>query len=130
MQTTALVMKPMDWAPLQDIDDVEPINDGDTACLQAVYDVLKQHGMQDRFGVTLIHKHFDMADDEVLLEQTNAAERRLVLAPAKLDSQEVSRSVQTSWMFGEMNGQIMRVCNRRCFTNVWGTHSDGGHYSS
>lgn len=127
-QPASLVMRPMDWAPLQDIDDVEPVNDTDTACLQAIYQVLKQHGKQARFGVTLIHKHFDMGDDEVLLEHTDVAGRRLMLAPAKLGSEEVASSVQTSWMFAEADGEVIRACYRRCFRNVWGEHSDGGHY--
>src|SRR3546814_14155981 len=86
MTATSLVLQPMEWAPLQDIDDVAPIGAADADCLKEVYEVLQRHGKVDRFGVTLLHKHFAMRDDEVLLERTDAAPRSLVLQPAKLDS--------------------------------------------
>jgi hypothetical protein len=121
----------MEWAPLEDIDAVEPIGEGDADCLREVYAVLRRHGKQARFGLTLLHKHFPMGDDEVLLERTNAATRQLVLEPAKADSPDVVRSIQTSWMLGEDGqGEVTRGCYRRCFKNVWGSHSDGGHYEA
>ncbi|MFT4075636.1 MAG: hypothetical protein QM647_08880 [Asticcacaulis sp.] len=128
MQTNQIVMRPMEWAPLPDIEDVEPLNDMDADCLSEIQAVLKRHGKQDRFGVTLIHKHFDMAEDEVLLEHTHLEDRRLVLAPVKTDAADVVRSVQTAWMFSDNGGELMRACYRRCFRNIQGNHSDGGHY--
>jgi hypothetical protein len=126
----ALVMRPMDWAPLKDIEDVAPLGEADAACMHDLFAVLKRHGKIDRFGVTLLHKHFPMAEDEVLLERTYSADRRLVLEPAKVGSDDIERSVQTSWALSEEGGQLVRGCYRRCFKNVQGGHSDGGHYNA
>lgn len=128
MQTGTLVVRPMEWAPLQDIDEVEPLGEADAECIRDLYAVLAKHGKERRFGVTLIHKHFAMEADEVLLEHTDAAARRLTLAPAKADSDAIRRSVQTSWMLGPSGEETVRGCYRRCFINVQGGHSDGGHY--
>jgi hypothetical protein len=124
-----LVMQPMDWASLSDIDDVEPVGVDDTACLQELYAVLKRHGKHERFGVTLLHKHFPVNDDEVMLEHIDSANRRLELRPAKKDSPEVARSVQTSWRLTEAVGpQPNTACYIRCVRNIYGNHENGGHY--
>ena len=127
MQQATIIMQPMDWAPLQDIDDIEPIGDADTACIHELYEVLKRHDKQDRFGLVMLHKHFEMQDDEILLERTETAQRRLVLEPAKISAPEAARSVQTSWRLSEAGGEMMRVCQRQCFRNIQGGHSDSGH---
>ena len=131
MTATALVLQPMEWAPLQDIDDVAPVGAADADCLKEVYEVLQRHGKVDRFGVTLLHKHFAMTDDEVLLERTDRATRSLVLQPAKLDSPEISRSVQTSWRLTEDRGAVTNTwCERRCARDIHGNHGMGGHYQT
>lgn len=128
---TALALRPMEWAPLKDIDDVAPLGDADAACLKELYAVLKRHGKQDRLGVTLLHKHFPMNDDEVLLEHTDPVTRRLVLQPAKLDSPEIARSVQTSWRLTEDQGAVTNTwCERRCVRNIHGNHEMSGHYQT
>ncbi|HEV7284686.1 MAG TPA: hypothetical protein VGN75_07495 [Kaistia sp.] len=131
MTATSLVLQPMEWAPLQDIDDVAPIGAADADCLKEIYEVLQRHGKVDRFGVTLLHKHFAMTDDEVLLERTDAATRSLVLQPAKIDSPEIARSVQTSWRLMEGRGAVTNTwCERRCVRDIHGNHGMGGHYQT
>lgn len=127
--SATLAMRPMEWTPLKDIDAVAPIGEGDADCLKELYAVLKRHGAHERFGVTLLHKHFPMGDDEVLLEHTDAATRRLVLQPAKVDSPEIARSMQTSWMLTEEQGAVTNTaCYRRCERDIQGNHGMGGHY--
>ena len=129
MVANALVVQPMDWAPLADIDDVAPLGEADAECLQEIYAVLKRHGKHERFGVTLLHKHFPVNDDEVMLEHTDTANRRLELRPARKDSPEVARSVQTSWRLTEVNGpELNTACYRRCVVNIHGNHEVGSHY--
>lgn len=131
MGETALIMRPMEWAPLEDIDDIEPLGTDDAPCLREVYEVLKRHGRQDRFGVTLLHKHFAMNDDEVLLEQTDLAARSLILRPAKADSAEIDRSMQTSWRLTDEMGAVTNTwCQRHCVRNIHGNHEMGGHYQT
>jgi hypothetical protein len=68
-------LSPMQWSVLPDITDVSPMSMDDHAVLDAVRDVLVQHGALGRFGVHLLHKHFDMAEDEVLVEYTDVNAR-------------------------------------------------------
>ena len=129
MSATALVMRPMEWAPLEDIDDIEPLGEHDASCLRDVYAVLKQHGKHDRFGVTLLHKHFPMNDDEVLLERTDVASRSLILRPANIESPEIERSMQTSWRLTDDEGAVTNTwCERHCVRNIHGNHEQGSHY--
>ncbi len=129
MTSTALVMQPMDWALLDDIDDIEPIGEADGDCLKELYGVLKRHNMHERFGVTLLHKHFPLAADEVMLEHTDAAGRRLELRPANIDSPEVQRSIQTSWRLTDDSGAVTNTaCYRRCERDIHGNHGTGSHY--
>jgi len=126
---TALVIQPMDWAELNDIDEIDPVGEADADCLKELYDVLKRHGKHERFGVTLLHRHFDLGNDEVMLERTDSSNRRLELRPARLDSPEVARSVQTSWKLTEDFGAVTNTaCYRRCERNIHGNHEMGGHY--
>lgn len=68
---------------LPDIDEVVPINASDDECLREINQVLVKHGATSRFGVNLLHSHFDMAEDEVLLEETDIATRRQILSVVK-----------------------------------------------
>jgi hypothetical protein len=45
----------------------EPLSSADLAVLEEVRQVLAMHGALRRFGVTLQHQHFDLADDEILV---------------------------------------------------------------
>lgn len=126
MSQTVMV-RPMEWASLDDIENVDPLGDGDAECLSEVHAVLKRHGMDKRFGVTLLHKHFPLEADEVLLERTDTADRRLELRPAKVGSPEVGRSVQTSWMLTDAGTATNTACLRRCVRNIHGNHEMGPH---
>jgi hypothetical protein len=60
-----------DYAMLPDIDttDVGIITADDHACLDEVGSCLLGAKVQSRFGVTLLHTHFPIYDDEMLLEE-------------------------------------------------------------
>ena len=80
---TDVKVQPLQWLTLDDINDVRPIDGSDAACLMEIRDVLDRHGMLDRFGVSLLHSHFDVADDEMMLETTNVANREHWVRPVK-----------------------------------------------
>src|SRR4051812_15073087 len=86
MSNATFEMAPMQWADLKDIDEVEPIGESDSECLAEVREVLKKHGKRDRLGVALLHKHFDMAGDEVLVEYSDKEERVLTIKPVKAEA--------------------------------------------
>ena len=69
------------WNTLNHIVDVKPIDDSDAQCLEEIRQVLLKHGHTRRFGVSLLHSHFDLASDEVLLEETNIETREQWVRP-------------------------------------------------
>jgi hypothetical protein len=112
MNTMTLEVAPTQWADLKDIDDIEPINNGDLECLAEVREVLKKHGKRDRFGVALLHKHFEMEDGELLVETTDRETRHLTIRPVK--QEEAGGTVPTIWMLTDGEGQAMVLCKNCC----------------
>lgn len=76
---TALSIHPMLWSriPAMGSEEFEPFSLTDVACFRDIRDVLARHNALHRFGVFLIHKHFDIADDETLTEFTDEENRKL-----------------------------------------------------
>lgn len=108
-----VTVSPVQWAELRDIDDVEPLNDSDAACLAEVREVLAHHGRLQRFGIALLHSHFELAPDEVLLESSDEQERTLTLRPTTIE--EASKTgVGTVWMLREGNSTTMSWCRSYC----------------
>jgi hypothetical protein len=71
------------WSELPDVHKVPVFSDSDAQCLREVRDVLKKYNQLDRLGVALLHKHFELADDEVLLETTDEQKRTQLIRPIK-----------------------------------------------
>lgn len=82
---------------LKHIDAVAPFNSGDYACFEELKNVLKKHDAIDRFGITLLHKHFEMEEDEVLVEECDEENRTLILQPVKLSSIKSATAIETNW---------------------------------
>jgi hypothetical protein len=80
---SSIVLESMQWSELDHIADVRPIDDSDAACLEDIRAVLTKHNCLDRFGVTLLHSHFDVADDEMMLETTDLDRREHLVRPVK-----------------------------------------------
>lgn len=60
---------------LPHIDDLIPFSTEDEACLAEMKEVLRRHGKLGRFGLSLMHNHFEVADDEMLLEECDVLVR-------------------------------------------------------
>lgn len=114
----------MQWSDTPDIEDVSRFNDDDKECLRDVRDVLRRHGMLDRFGMTLVHSHFPIADDEVLMETTDLENRTLRIAPMKATDAANLASRPTNWRFTEDEAIVAVGC--RCRIQHGVGHS-GGH---
>jgi hypothetical protein len=80
---STVVLESMQWAELDHIADVRPIDDADSPCLEEVRLVLQKHNALDRFGIALLHRHFELADDEMMLETTDAERREHLVRPVK-----------------------------------------------
>ncbi len=115
------------WNHLPNIHDVPPLNDRDRACLDAVRDVLASFGCLDRFGVNLLHRHFEMANDELLIEQVDEAGRRLVTKPVTVEivREQMPNAYETQWHWQrDASGALAQICVSRCFP---GNYESPGH---
>lgn len=110
METTAMTRSA--WSGLADINDVTPLAEHERACLADIRDVLERHGALDRFGVTLLHSHFPLADDEVLLESVDPDARLLETRVVKADDEAATTAIETSWRLDDLTGQVR--CETMC----------------
>ena len=113
--TSQVVVQPMQWASTRDIHEVEPISDKDSEVLRQLREVLLKNNAIDRFGVTLIHKHFDLQENEQLVEFTDIENRRLTIEPVSEGAG--INTIETSWKFSKEVGgmQPLTICVFRCF---------------
>jgi hypothetical protein len=90
--------RPISKFSMPDVSTVEPLSSADLAVLKEVRQVLAKHGALHRFGVTLQHQHFNLADDEIMVETTDIANRVQTIRPMKRSEQPAA--VETAWIFG------------------------------
>lgn len=79
----SVILYSMQWSDLKHIADVRPIDDSDGDCLEEIRQVLARHGALSRFGVTLLHNHFEVAHDELMMETTDVDRREHFVRPVK-----------------------------------------------
>lgn len=120
-----LLIEAMQWSRLAHIDHVRPIDETDTECLEEIRLVLKKHNCLSRFGISLLHSHFDLADDEMLMETTDLAKREHWVRPVKKSDWEQNGKInaQTTVVSFSENG-MTQYCG--CYTVLGhhqGTHS-------
>ena len=77
-----------DYAALRDMEgsDVATLDDADRACLDALGRHLVRSGACRRFGVALLHRHFLVADDELLVETGDVDRRTVEIKPHRRDA--------------------------------------------
>jgi len=115
-----LSIETIQWTSLVDIDEVEAVGDRDYAVLDEIRKVLVRHGYTHRFGICLLHKHFDLGNDEVLMETTDGNTRKSTLAVERRGEQ-LTNSIETMWKFSDKSGPLaVTKCVARC-------HYDSGH---
>ena len=88
-------MKTATIPSLPHINNVEPFSKNDEACFEEIREVLARHGKIGRFGITLLHSHFSVLDDEVLLEKCDPTNRTLTIKPAK--AEDMKNPMGTNW---------------------------------
>jgi hypothetical protein len=109
----------MAYKDLLDIDDIQPLSTADHACLNDIREVLKKHGRLDRFGVTLLHQHFPIGENEVLVETSDSEARELRMTVRSSDILTSGRLVETSWRLRD--GAVLTGCYGACVA------AGGGH---
>ena len=99
-----------DYATLPDIDDTDAgvISLDDQVCLDEIGDYLLRAKVHSRFAVTLLHSHFPIDDDEILLEEAHDHERTITLQPVR---DQPSRAFATNVCFddGVACGEELRL---------------------
>jgi hypothetical protein len=114
------------YADLADIDDVTPRSAADDTLFAELAAVLERHNALDRFGIVLLHSHFPVHDDEMLLETTDHQTRQQLIRPVTLNELDARAAVETSWRLGR-HGETRMACN--CLRSPDGkTHQ--GHFST
>lgn len=102
-------------AGLIDIDKTEPFNpDQDQALFGEIKSVLAKHGALHRFGVTLLHKHFDVFEGERLIESCDAATRTLTIQPVNKPLGPDETYVGTNWRFDTGSLLVNQLCFADC----------------
>ena len=127
-QTTQIVMQPMQWGHIPDVHDIEPLSERDADCLLEIRDVFMRHGVLDRFAISLIHKHFDIASTEQMVEFTDPKNRILTIKP--VSDNEALNTLETTWRFSaETTGmQPLTICVFRCYYNPNSTPQHVGQH--
>lgn len=128
-QAAQIVMQPMQWALTPEIEDVKPLSELDADCLHEVREVLIRHGALNRFAVSLIHKHFDIAANEQMVEFTDIENRSMTIKPVA--ESEKLKLVQTTWRFAEEGHgpQPITVCVYRCYVDERATPKHSGTHT-
>jgi hypothetical protein len=112
MDTLSIAFPGPQRASFRDLREVEPLNEGDSACLKEVGEILKKHGKLDRFGISLLHKHFNLAPNEVLVEYNNPGARVLIIKPER--QEETEHTTETMWVFRDAQDGLQISCPRYC----------------
>ncbi|MGW3044847.1 hypothetical protein ACWC9T_33500 [Kitasatospora sp. NPDC001159] len=83
--------------PLPRFEEAEGLGPQDVQFVHDLVDVLEKHGNLDRFGLCLLHEHFPVASDEVLVETHDLSARTLQIRVEKADS--TGHTKPSQWRF-------------------------------
>ena len=117
-----LVIKPMQWAKTADLHDVSPLDESDVTCMQEIREVLMKHEKVDRFALHLIHKHFDLDDDEILVEYSDPSPREQFFRVEKRTDDIMQHSIPTTWTLEQMEPMARCTCAYRQGKGHLGRH--------
>jgi hypothetical protein len=121
---TEIAIKPMQWAQVNDLYECQPLADDDLECMKDVRAALAKHGKLDRFALHLIHKHFDLSDDEILVEYSDADSREQFFRVEKAESLNARQSIPTTWTLERIEPMARCVCATRASGHL-GRHETG-----
>ena len=120
---TLITISALQWSRLQDLHDVEPLDAADVACMHELRDVPARHGRLDRFALQLVHMHFDLAADEVLVEYSDPVRREQRLRVRGTRQARPGRgAVPTLWTLADDRPCVVCVCAERGGQGHLGRH--------
>jgi hypothetical protein len=101
------------WA-YPDIVDAQPLGDDDHELVSDLHEVLRKHNAVGRFGITLLHTHFRVGPNEVILEETDVDGRHQTMRPVPSDSLQEEGIVETSWSLDTGRPIPLTMCRQGC----------------
>lgn len=113
----------MQWGRLPDLREVAPLDEADLACMDELRDVLARHGRLGRFALHLVHRHFEIADGEVLVEYSDPCARELLLRVEPLRDAVTFGAVPTTWTLDAGGAQVVCMCAFRAGQGHLGRHA-------
>jgi hypothetical protein len=118
----SLTIQALQWARLADLRDVPALDQHDLACMVELREVLIRHGRLQRFALQLVHKHFDLDADEVLVEYSDPLAREQVLRVERRDAAALRGAIPTTWMLAVAQPLVACVCAYRAEHGHLGRH--------
>ena len=95
---------------LPHISQAVPLTEADKMLVEELVTVLRKHDALKRFGLTLLHQHFTIGDDEVLCEDVDVTTRTLTTGPVNTaELQSVPHKV-TAWRLDTGRPMMGCVC--------------------
>ncbi|MEV7688879.1 hypothetical protein ACFW1F_27760 [Streptomyces bungoensis] len=88
---------PASRSPLPPFEEAEGLGARDAEFVGDLVAVLEKHGNLNRFGLCLLHDHFPLADDEILVETSEPETRTLHTRVEKADGTRHTKPSQ--WRF-------------------------------
>ncbi|MBK6545758.1 MAG: hypothetical protein IPG12_10875 [Saprospiraceae bacterium] len=123
------MLNPILHNELCDIQEVALITEDDSNCLAELKEIIVKHGKENKFGISLLHKHFDLLENEMLVETINIKDRVLTTKPVYADEQRKNSLVQTVWCFSK-DQSFSKACESFCPKDDKGRHRGyKDHYS-
>lgn len=110
---------------LPDIDDCPAFGPDDETCFAEIREVLAKHGKLHRFGLTLLHEHFEIRPDEILLETCDPVNRVLTIRPEPIAAHPAGQHRETNWRLDSMNA--VQACMQICKMDSDNRHTGKEH---
>ncbi|HYO90478.1 MAG TPA: hypothetical protein VEQ40_02535 [Pyrinomonadaceae bacterium] len=65
--------------------------------VQELVQILKKYDALDRFGLTLLHEHLPLAEDEIMMETTDRAARTQIIRPVPKSTLQAPGYFASAW---------------------------------
>jgi hypothetical protein len=95
------------------IEEVSPWSLDDQALFDDLRAALVKHDATTRFGVTLLHRHFEVSEDEVLVEACDVETRTLTVRPCARTRMFEGTVIETHWRF-DTPDSVAQTCWKFC----------------
>lgn len=100
-----------------------PHDPKDIQCFDEVRQALEKYDCLSRFGICLLHRHFDVFSDELLVESCNHSTRTLTIEAVKRANLDSKGSlIETRWNLNPKKPIPAVSCETYCWEDSKGKH--------